>query len=357
MKNLSFGILLAPYRIDFYNYLSEHFNCKIYFQMKGFKGQLFSTEELEQKCTYKPLYLETIKIGKRHIIKHLPSLIKDNQPNVVIVPEFSLSTLQVILYRFITRKRFKIVSLCDDSYNILKGNGFSRLHHLTRKIIVPFLDNLILVDTNVVKWYQTYYCKGIWMPIIRNEKKCLPYYATLKGKALQLKLQYQNKIVLLFVGRLIDVKNLPLLLQAYKQLGNAYKLIIIGNGEYMAELQESASKENLDIDFLGKKENNELFVWYQVADIFILPSYREAFGAVTNEALLAGCKCVISKNAGSSCLIKEGVNGYTFNPYSVDDLVECIKKTTALLSENRESQMPVTFTECMDNMIHKLNQL
>ena len=195
------------------------------------------------------------------------------------------------------------------------------------------------------------------MPIIRNEKKCLPYYATLKGKALQLKLQYQNKIVLLFVGRLIDVKNLPLLLQAYKQLGNAYKLIIIGNGEYMAELQESASKENLDIDFLGKKENNELFVWYQVADIFILPSYREAFGAVTNEALLAGCKCVISKNAGSSCLIKEGVNGYTFNPYSVDDLVECIKKTTALLSENRESQMPVTFTECMDNMIHKLNQL
>lgn len=356
MKNLSFGVSLAPYRLDFYNYLSEHFNCTIYFQLKGFKGQLFSTENLEKKCTYKPLYLETIKIRERHIVKHLSDLVKNNRPNVILVPEFSLLTIQVILYKFITRKKFKIISLCDDSYDILMGNGFTYLHHLARKIVVPFLDDLILVDTKAVEWYQEHYHKGIWMPIIRNEKKLLPYYETLKEKALQLKSRYQNKIILLFVGRLIDVKNIPLLLQAYKQLGNTYKLIIIGDGEYMSKLKSIALKENLDIDFLGKKENDELFVWYQAADIFILPSYREAFGAVTNEALLAGCKCVISKHAGSSCLIEEGINGYTFDPYSTDELVDCIKKATTLLSPNRKSQMTVTFTECMNNMINKLNQ-
>lgn len=357
MKNLSFGVLLAPYRLDFYNYLSEHFNCKIYFQLKGFKGQLFSTEDLEQKCTYKPLYLETIKIKERHIIKHLSALIKNNQPNFIIVPEFSLLTLQIILYKLITRKKIKIISLCDDSYDILMGNGFSYLHHIARKIIVPLIDELILVDKKVVKWYQEHYHKGIWVPIIRDERKFLPYYTSLKEKAQQLKSQYDGKIVLLFVGRLIDVKNLPLLLQAYKLLGSAYKLIIIGDGEYMSKLKATASKENLDIDFLGKKENDELFIWYQVADIFVLPSYREPFGAVTNEALLAGCKCVISKHAGSSCLIEEGINGYIFDPYSVEELVDCIKRTTTLLSENRKSQMTVTFTECMDNMINKLNQL
>ena len=32
MRNLMFGVCIAPYRIDLYNYLYTHFNCEIYFQ-------------------------------------------------------------------------------------------------------------------------------------------------------------------------------------------------------------------------------------------------------------------------------------------------------------------------------------
>ena len=46
MKNLYLGVLLAPYRLDYYNYISEHMNCDIYFQLRGFEGQLFSTEKM-----------------------------------------------------------------------------------------------------------------------------------------------------------------------------------------------------------------------------------------------------------------------------------------------------------------------
>lgn len=53
MRNLYLGVALAPYRLDYYNYISEHMNCEILFQLRDFEGQLFSTQELEKSV---PLY-------------------------------------------------------------------------------------------------------------------------------------------------------------------------------------------------------------------------------------------------------------------------------------------------------------
>lgn len=102
-----------------------------------------------------------------------------------------------------------------------------------------------------------------------------------------------------------------------------------------------------------EKEGDDLYVWYKAADTLVLPSYREPFGAVVNEALLAGCKCVVSKNAGASCLINEGINGYTFDPTSIDDLVRCIR--TSIQMSGSGSKMLVSFTTYMNNLIEILN--
>lgn len=362
MKNILISIALAPYRLDFYNYLHQYYNCEIFFLQDNFTGQLFDTNKIKKECIFTPHILNTgildIKIlKKRKYIKNLKQIIESNQPDTIFVPEFSLTTIQVIFYKFFHKKKFKIVSICDDSYNILIGNGFSKLHHYARKLLMPFIDEIILVDNKVVDWYTRNYKKGIWVPIIRDEKILLQRFDKLQNKALEIRSRYSGRKILLFVGRLINVKNIPILFQAYQQLQTKYELFIIGDGILKDELEQLSKSLTINVHFLGKKEGDELYLWYKIADIFILPSYREAFGAVTNEALLAGCKCVISKHAGSSCLIKEGINGYTFNPYSAEELVECIKRTNALLSTDRTSQMPITFSECMDNMINKLNQL
>lgn len=62
----------------------------------------------------------------------------------------------------------------------------------------------------------------------------------------------------------------------------------------------------------------------------ILASHKEAFGAVTNEALLAGCHVLVSNRAGSACLVEEGINGYTFNPANVYELSEKMGKVRSL---------------------------
>lgn len=138
MKNIFLGVVLAPYRLDFYNRLSKDFNCNIYFQLKGFEGQLFDMDKLLEQCTFTPYYLETKNIRSRKIIKYFGKIIKENNPDVVFVPEFSLITIQAILYRCLTGRKFKIVSICDDSYDILMGNGFSKAHHYARRVLMPF---------------------------------------------------------------------------------------------------------------------------------------------------------------------------------------------------------------------------
>ncbi len=357
MRNISFNVLLAPYRLDFYNYLYEHFNCEIYFEQKGFIGQLFSSENLEKQCLYTPKYLKAKKIGHRNIVTNIMSVIKRYNPKIIFVPEFSITTIQVILYKMWNRKKVKIVSVCDDSYDMIQGNGFSKLHHYARKIVMPFIDEIILVDKKAVKWYQQKYHKGIWMPIIRNEKIMLPYLQTLEEKANDIRCIYRNKAILLFVGRLIDVKNIPSLLHAYKALQDKYELFIIGDGEKKEELKLLCDELRIKVHFIGQQEGNDLYRWYKAADIFILPSYKEAFGAVTNEALLAGCLCVVSQNAGSSCLIENGINGYTFDPYSVDDLIRSIEKCKLIPNLHNVSNMQVSFVELMKKLISRLNSL
>lgn len=234
------------------------------------------------------------------------------------------------------------------------GNGFSKAHHYARRVLMPFIDEIVLVDKKVVDWYQHTYKKGIWMPIIRDESKMLPHLNTLNHKANQIKEKYKGEIILLFVGRLVKVKNLPLLLDAYKKLTNDYRLIIIGDGEERERLQQQCKIQNINVNFIGPKNGDDLYIWYKVADIFILPSYKEAFGAVVNEALLSGCKCIVSKNAGSSCLIEEGVNGYTFDPNSSEDLVIHIKRLSMQLPYAKESQMNISFNTQMDKMVATL---
>ena len=359
MANISFGVLLAPYRVDFYNYLHNHLNFDIYFQMRGFEGQMYSTEDVEKASTYEPKYLKIKRIlGDRQIVLGVRNILKNSNPEFVIVPEFSIITMQVIFLKILFRLNFKIICQCDDSYDMLTGGAnFSKIHAFARKICMPFLNDLILVDKKAVEWYQAKYHKGRWMPIILNEGQREFYSNDVIALSNKIKEQYglDDKLVILFVARHIKLKNLPALLKACQHLKRPYKLIVIGDGDMRMAWEKMALDLNIDVAFVGKKNGIELDAYYYTSDIFVLPSYLEAFGAVTNEALLNGCICLISKNAGSSCLIKEGENGYIFDPYSPDDLIEKINKASVLINGSpKRNLMKYSFSELMQNAFSKL---
>jgi glycosyltransferase involved in cell wall biosynthesis len=66
---------------------------------------------------------------------------------------------------------------------------------------------------------------------------------------------------------------------------------------------------------VGVKQGQALIDEYRAADVFVLPSRFDTYGAVTQEAAASGLPLLISKFAGSSqTLVEEEVNGYVIDP-------------------------------------------
>ena len=146
----------------------------------------------------------------------------------------------------------------------------------------------------------------------------------------EVKKSYQlKKYNFVYVGRLIEIKNLDNLLAAYKPLANSdWGLIILGDGSEEEKLKKYASDNQLEgVKFIAGQP------WYDVpkilalADVFVLPSYSEPWGLVVNEAMACGLPVIVSNKCGSAFdVVIENQNGYTFNPHSVEELTNIFEK-------------------------------
>ena len=119
-----------------------------------------------------------------------------------------------------------------------------------------------------------------------------------------------GKKVVVFVGRLIELKRVPLLMEAFSKVRTDEELVVIGDGESREALENQSPSH---CTFVGSKGGEELYAWYNIADILVLPSRIEAFGAVVSEALAAGCPAIVSEAAGATCMIRDGENGSVFS--------------------------------------------
>ena len=356
MRNIAFAQAVTPYRLDFYNDLCDCMGFDVYYIFHSYADQLFSSDEQRTGCHHTPTYLKSVSIFGHKCKVGISRIIRKSNPCVVIVPEFSFITVRLLLIRLFSRNKFRIISQCDDSYEMVIGDGFTFAHKLARKICMPLLDDVILVDPKVVDWYKMRYGKGIWMPIIRDEKK-YPDYDSMRKLSCRHREQYglDGCLSILFVGRLTAVKNLPVLIKACAELDVPYKLIIVGDGPMRLELENLSMALGVNAIYTGAMTGDELLAFYFACDLFVLPSILEPFGAVTNEALLSGCPCCVSDHAGSSCLL-DGTNGFTFDPESVPELVAAIKKASTLpRPENRRPLMPIQYSECLSKLADSLS--
>jgi len=151
--------------------------------------------------------------------------------------------------------------------------------------------------------------------------------------------QSATKIVL-FVGRMTRVKGvIPLIAASIKLLneGENFILLMRGDGPLKEPLKEIVKKKalNNNIIFLDSISVSTLSKLYRNADVFILPSYRDVWGFVINEAALLGSKIIIgSKYSQAAYILLEGtplllerVNAYEIYrvlKYCISDEVNCL---------------------------------
>lgn len=130
---------------------------------------------------------------------------------------------------------------------------------------------------------------------------------------------------LLFVGQLIPRKGVDLLLRALARVPDA-DLSVIGDGEERSSLQRLTAECGIAerVLWLGKMAAAEVHARISEADVLVLPSREDGWGAVVNESLMAGTPVICSTACGASELIQHPWLGTVFQTNQVPSLARAL---------------------------------
>lgn len=135
-------------------------------------------------------------------------------------------------------------------------------------------------------------------------------------KTQQIKQRYSiqtDEKVILFVGRLDQIKGVEYLIKAFKIVLKSYdgkvKLIIVGDGEYNKLIAECNPIWD-HIIFTGKLDQQTLRDFYRMADIGVSPSFHEQCSYVGIEMMMHGVPCIGTTSTGLNEMIENGRNGH-----------------------------------------------
>ena len=128
--------------------------------------------------------------------------------------------------------------------------------------------------------------------------------------------------VLLSVGEINKNKNHRLVIQTLPELDGVW-YVVCGSGPLTEELKTLASELGVSDRVVFAGYRNDLPDFYQMADIFVFPSYREGLPVALMEAMAAGLVCVASRNRGTDDLLEE--SRLKFNPSDKGKIIEKIR--------------------------------
>jgi glycosyltransferase involved in cell wall biosynthesis len=134
----------------------------------------------------------------------------------------------------------------------------------------------------------------------------------------------------IYVGRIIGVKNLPILVKAFQNIkskieeAESWGLIILGNGLLDDEINELIAVQNKHIYKFNATDWQGVPKYFSQSDCLVLPSNSEPWGLVVNEAMVCGLGIIVS----DSCGCKEDLvqdNGYVFESGNQNSLENAMK--------------------------------
>lgn len=153
-------------------------------------------------------------------------------------------------------------------------------------------------------------------------------------------IQDNNSPQFLYCGSLSTRKSPKTILEGVVEIGNSFsgRVSFIGDGVLKPELEEYVAENNLGniVTLLGTKEQSEIPKYMQQADVLILPSLYDGWGAVINEALQTGCYIICSDACGASDLLLGNQRlGKVFHYGDVKELVIAMKWCNEHIKEIR----------------------
>jgi len=143
----------------------------------------------------------------------------------------------------------------------------------------------------------------------------------------------KEKSDLIYVGRLINGKNVDLLIKSIVLLKKRPKTIIIGDGPEKERLKKLTEKLGLKdcIKFLGFVEKEKVYSYLKSSKVFVFPSILEGFGMAVMEAMACRLPSIVIKHKWNAAaeLVKD--------------------RETGLITENYENELARAITSLLKN--------
>ncbi len=140
--------------------------------------------------------------------------------------------------------------------------------------------------------------------------------------------------IVLFVGRITECKGIRYLVEALEQMKNEHlNFVVIGSGGDQQNITDRLQFQGIKSFFLGHILHDELYKYYAIADVFVLPSittkyFKEPWGLVVNEAMNQSCPIIATNAVGAAAggLVKSGENGFVVKEKNSQDLKDALIK-------------------------------
>jgi 1,2-diacylglycerol 3-alpha-glucosyltransferase len=167
------------------------------------------------------------------------------------------------------------------------------------------------------------------------------------GERIRNALGAEDKQIILYVGRIVREKNLDLLISAaplvLKSIPDAL-FLLVGEGPIRNELREKIKEKGLMNNFIftGFVPEEELVDYYHSADAFVFPSTFETQGIVLLEAIASSLPIATANATPFPEIIKEGWNGFLFDPFDPKDCARSISKAlknSELITKNAKGTL------------------
>jgi glycosyltransferase involved in cell wall biosynthesis len=225
------------------------------------------------------------------------------RPDVILFSSWGPLVLEPVLWKLVARKRSVMWAESTRFSGLLRG----KISNGMRRFIVSNTDAFVANGSQAAL-----YLGDLGVPRQRIITSCLPSPVTCCAPAKRAQPDPAGATRYLFVGRLIERKQPLQLLDAFaivrQQLPRA-RLTIVGDGPLQAQVEAGAQPFGTGVQLLGRREGTQLAEVYRQADILVVPSVREVWGLVVNEALAHGLYVIATDQVGAAFDLLDGQSG------------------------------------------------
>lgn len=247
-------------------------------------------------------------------------IIRENKIDVIISPDpFGRAWVSMLL-AFVFSKKFLLSVYGGNIFDLYwkRLSIFNRIYSWIGRIVFWYADAIQTDGLETLDVLTKRYGKKVfWKPMVpANSNELVAIDRTVPTQSLKPKI--------LYVGRLIRQKNIPLLVKVIKEvngsgeLGKNAEFVVVGDGP------EKHLLKDVNIKHYLQQSRSEIVERFKEADMLVITSHFEGFARVMMEAALAGIPVVTTKVSGVSGLIIDDVSGFVLEQGNEKGFIEAV---------------------------------